>query len=212
MLERRSFDTICHEHLEYYALKQLEWIARQQSMQVHKVQFNDVNGGSIRVFIRHLSAGPPTAPDQVELEGVRKREKDLRLDEEHPYAEFRQAVVDARLALTSLIKQLQQDRQRVYAYGASTKGNTLLQYCGLDHHEVTKAAERNPEKWGKRTPGTLIPIVSEAEARNDRPDYFLVLPWPFFPAFVEREREFLDRGGKFIVPLPELRVVGAADL
>jgi NDP-4-keto-2,6-dideoxyhexose 3-C-methyltransferase len=212
MLERRSFDTICHEHLEYYALRQLEWIARQQNMQIHRLQFNDVNGGSIRVFIRHVSAGPPAADDQAELERVRQREKILRIDEEHPYAEFRQAVAGVRLALGSLIEQLRRDGQRVHAYGASTKGNTLLQYCGLDHHAVTKAAERNPEKWGKRTPGTLIPIVSEADARSERPDYFLVLPWPFFPVFVEREREFLERGGKFIVPLPELRVVGAADV
>jgi hypothetical protein len=97
--------------------------------------------------------------------------------------------------------------KKVYVYGASTKGNTVLQFWNLDHHIIVAAAERNPDKWGKKTIGTLIPIVSEEQARAERPDYFLVLPWHFLDEFVKREREFLRSGGRFIVPLPDFRLV-----
>ncbi len=101
--------------------------------------------------------------------------------------------------------------KRLYVYGASTKGNTLLQYYGLDTTLITAAAERNPDKWGKVTVGTRIPIVSEEEARAANPDYFLVLPWHFMREFGERERPYVERGGRFVVPLPEFRIVGAED-
>ena len=97
--------------------------------------------------------------------------------------------------------------KEVYVYGASTKGNTILQYYGLDSKLIKGAADKSPEKWGKYTVGTWIPIVSEAEAR-EKADYFLVLPWAFFNTFYEREKKWLERGGKFIVPLPRFRVVG----
>ena len=95
----------------------------------------------------------------------------------------------------------------VWVYGASTKGNTILQYYGLDHTVITAASERSPEKWGKVTIGSGIPIVSEEEARNAAPDYFLVLPYAFFDEFYKREEEWRNGGGQFIVPLPEFRVV-----
>jgi NDP-4-keto-2,6-dideoxyhexose 3-C-methyltransferase len=209
MLERRSFDTICHEHLEYYTLRQIDWIVERHGLRVQKVGFNDINGGSFRVFIRNRDF--PVSPiEQANLDRVRRSEAQLGLSDEPQYAEFRQSVETVRRDLTTLVDRLTGDGKVIYAYGASTKGNTILQYCGLDETRISKAADRNPEKWGKRTPGTGIVIVSEAQARADQPDYFLALPWSFLSAFVERERRFLERGGKFIVPLPEPHVIGSA--
>ena len=143
---------------------------------------------------------------------MRVREKQLNLETDMPYNNFRDEILKFKYTIMSLLLKLQKEGKTVYAYGASTKGNVLLQYAGITPKLVQKAAERNSEKWGRYTLGTNIPIVSEAEARADMPDYFLVLPWHFFSGFVNRENEFLDRGGKFILPLPEVRVVGKKDL
>lgn len=211
MLEKISFDTICHEHLEYYALRQIEWMAERAQLDVRRVEFNDTNGGSFRVFLGRRD-GIVRDADRKTLESARGRESGLALHTDRPYRAFREAATRIRSELQTLLQQLKVDGKKVYIYGASTKGNTLLQYCGIDYRLVEKAADRNPEKWGRHTLGTDIPIISEEQARSERPDYFLVLPWHFFSGFVTREAEFLARGGKFILPLPSVRMVGAADL
>ncbi len=211
MLEKVSFDTICHEHLEYYTLRQIEWMAERAGLRVNRVEFNDVNGGSFRVFLcRPGSEWHETHGETVDT--VRRREEELRLDTDEPYRKFRDASRRIGQELQDLLRKLKAEGKRVYVYGASTKGNTLLQFCGIDHELIDKAADRNPEKWGRHTLGTNIPIISEVQARADKPDYFLVLPWHFFSAFVTREAEFLAHGGKFILPVPRVTVVGAEDL
>lgn len=212
MLQRASFDTICHEHLEYYALRQLEWMLSRRGFLVHRVEFNEVNGGSFRLFVRRAAWGQPSPQDQERLCRIREEEGALGLDSEEPYRCFRERVWRIRDELRQLLHHLAQQGKRVYAYGASTKGNTILQFCGIDWRVVPKAADRNPDKWGRHTLGTRIPIVSEEEARRDNPDYFLVLPWHFLSSFVRREEAFLRRGGKFILPLPTVRMVGLEDL
>jgi SAM-dependent methyltransferase len=212
MLQKKSFDTICHEHLEYYALKQIDWMLEREQLQVHKIEFNDVNGGSFRLFIRKKTLGCVPEPDRIEVGKVRTEEKILGLDTDRPYALFRDAVLSARNDLVKVLTAFKNSGKSVYVYGASTKGNTILQFCRIDKTLVAKAADRNPDKWERRTLGTDIPIVSEDEARAECPDYFLVLPWHFFSGFVKREAAFLARGGKFIIPLPEVRIVGKDDL
>lgn len=212
MLERKSFDTICHEHLEYYALRQIEWMLERHGLQVQRIELNDINGGSFRLFIRNRNMGALPADQTAAIDEFRAKEVALGLQTEAPYEAFRQVSQSVREGVLALIEKVISEGKTVYAYGASTKGNTILQYCGLDHRHIMKAADRNPDKWGRHTLGTNIPIVSEDQARAEKPDYFLVLPWPFFAGFVEREREFLDRGGKFILPLPETRVVGKEDV
>ena len=211
MLDMNSFDTICHEHLEYYSLKQIEWMASENGLQVTNVEFNNVNGGSFRVFLQNefVKVG---ATGIERIASMRVRENQLSLDTDTPYNSFREEILKFRHTVMSLLLKLKEEGKTVYAYGASTKGNVLLQYAGITPELVQKAAERNPEKWGRYTLGTNIPIVSESQARAEMPDYFLVLPWHFFSGFVEREREFLDRGGKFILPLPEVKVLGKEDL
>jgi NDP-4-keto-2,6-dideoxyhexose 3-C-methyltransferase len=211
MLRKNLFDTICHEHLEYYALRQIEWMVRGAGLRVHRVDFNDVNGGSFRLFIRKQGVDVDDAHART-LQAARADEALLRLDSDDPYDRFRTDVQQVREDLRKLLLQLKAAGKTVYAYGASTKGNTILQFCGIDKTVVTKAADRNPEKWGRRTLGTDIPIISEEQARTEKPDYFLVLPWHFLEGFVRREQAFLNRGGQFIMPLPSVRVVGKQDV
>jgi hypothetical protein len=204
MLKYNSYDTICHEHLEYYALRQIDWLAEHNGLRVFDAELNDTNGGSSRLYICHENASHCATRRLVDL---RAAEQSHGLNIQATYDAFRQRCAKLREELRTLIKTEIARKKRIHIYGASTKGNTILQYCGLDHSLIEAAADRNPEKSGARTPGTNIPIVSEEESRGMRPDYFLVLPWHFRKEFIQRESEFLSRGGKFIFPLPELEIL-----
>ncbi|TSC69201.1 MAG: methyltransferase [Parcubacteria group bacterium Gr01-1014_66] len=209
MLKQNAFDNICHEHLEYYALGSLEQLLRRHQLEVYDVEENQVNGGSFRIFVRHVGStiGTGTRSISARVAQMRRKEKRLRLDEKAVYDAFAARVNELRERLRSyIIKEIQRGKT-VYGYGASTKGNTLLQFFKLDHTHIRAIADRNPAKWGMRTIGTTIPIISEEQARREKPDYFLVLPWHFLPEFMEREKKFRQRGGKFIVPLPRFRVM-----
>ncbi len=210
MLETNEVGNICHEHLEYYSLRSLERLLERHGLEVFDVETNDINGGSFRVYIRVRGEGKSIrrregAEDRVL--SMRKKEKDLGLDEKTIYREFAERVDELKEATSAFIRKEAESGKTIYAYGASTKGNTLLQYYGLDNACVKSAVERNPMKWGKMTVGTWIPIISEEEARRAMPDYFFILPWHFLKEFRERESEFLGRGGKFIVPMPEFQVI-----
>ena len=212
MLAKNSYDTICHEHLEYYSLHQITWMLQREGLAVHGIEFNDINGGSFRLFMRKEEAG--TVPPEVQemIRGVEEREEALGLATDTPYDRFREKVMTVSINLRELVREISSNGRKVYIYGASTKGNTILQYCGIDRNLLPKAADRNPDKWGRRTLGTDIPIISEELARKDSPDFFLVLPWHFIDVFVRREHAFLENGGKFILPLPEVQVIGIDDL
>lgn len=210
MLEENIFDNICHEHLEYYSLLSLETLLSRRNLKIIDVELNDVNGGSYRTYITHAdnTSLKPFKGAQERIEKLRNHEKKLRLDTTAPYEAFARRVGEIRQQVVDFITTEKENGKSIYVYGASTKGNTLLQYFGLDNSIITAAAERNPDKWGKRTVGTKIPIISEDEARAANPDYFLVLPWHFLKEFRHREAKFLKSGGKFIVPLPKFQVIG----
>lgn len=212
MLKKRSYDTICHEHLEYYTLRQIEWMLERKNLLVHKIEFNDINGGSFRLFIRKKASGDIQQQDLKKIVKVREDEKKYRYDTEEPYQEFTRAVSELRDRLKNTIEMLNEDGKKIFIYGASTKGNTILQYCGIDERMVIGAAERNSDKWGRKTLGTNIPIISEEQARSENPDYFLVLPWHFIDVFIKRERAFIKNGGKFILPLPDVKIIGEEDI
>ncbi|MBI3255364.1 MAG: class I SAM-dependent methyltransferase [Candidatus Andersenbacteria bacterium] len=210
MLLDNIFDNICHEHLEYYSLLSLENLLARHNLKVIDVELNDVNGGSYRIYITHthndLLQPPPGADKRIAT--LRDQEKQLQLDTVTPYKDFAERVGGIKEKVVNFIHEAVKAGKQVYVYGASTKGNTLLQYFNLDHTHITAAAERNPDKWGKKTVGTHIPIISEEEARAAQPDYFLVLPWHFMPEFIKREQAYLQAGGHFIAPLPEFKVIG----
>jgi len=197
-----------HEHLEYYSLAVIERLLGEEGLEVVSGELNDMNGGSIRLFIGHAGQHERT-PEQLEsLTALRVQEFELALDSPDPYEAFRLGAERVRDDLLAMCKQFHSEGKKIHVYGASTKGNTILQYAGLDHTYIEAAADRNPDKYGSETIGTKIPIISEEESRAMNPDYYLALPWHFLNEFLEREQEFLGRGGQFIVPLPEVRVVG----
>jgi NDP-4-keto-2,6-dideoxyhexose 3-C-methyltransferase len=204
MLERNSYDTICHEHLEYYALAQIEWLAERNGLRVFDVELNNINGGSFRAFA--CPRGAARTPSSA-LVALRESEAARRLHEQGPYDAFRDRCISIRDELRRFILDEVARGKRIHAYGASTKGNTILQFCGLDSQSIEAAADRNPEKWGARTPATGIPIISEDDSRAMKPDYYLALPWHFRDEFLMREHIFRARGGKFIFPIPRLEIV-----
>ena len=211
MLKMNSYDTICHEHLEYYSAAVLEYILRKCGMKMIRVALNDVNGGSIRCYATHTSNfALRRHEDLSSLRGLRREEFDMELDSDRPYRDFQDRVDAHRKQLSSLLKEFRRQGKRIHVYGASTKGNTVLQACGIDNSIIDYAADRNPRKHGARTLGTDIPIISEAESRAMNPDYYLVLPWHFKKEFLERERETLDRGVGMIFPFPTIEVAGVS--
>jgi NDP-4-keto-2,6-dideoxyhexose 3-C-methyltransferase len=203
MLERNGFDNIGHEHLEYYSLATMQTLLKRHALEVFDVETNDVNGGSFRTFIGHI--GRHTITKSVgELE---RHESQLALDKHSTFEKFASEIGKLKEQINQFVVQEVSNGKVVYVYGASNRGNTILQYCGLDHRLIGKAADANPEKWGRRTAGTLIPIVSKEEARRDRPDYFLVLPHHFLNEIIQDELNYLRSSGRFIVPLPRFRIV-----
>lgn len=210
MLEMNSYDTICHEHLEYYSLAVIERLMRMCGMKVVKVGFNDINGGSIRCYATHADCYRYSTPEnQIELSKVRQKEFELELDTDRPYRHFQDRIDKHKTELGDLIRKLRRDGKTIHVYGASTKGNTILQWCGLDGSLIPYAADRNPDKSGARTLGTDIAIISEEESRAMKPDYYLVLPWHFRKEFLEREASTIKAGTKFIFPLPEIEIIDA---
>jgi len=211
MLKTNEIGNICHEHLEYYSLLSMENLMKRHGLEVFDVALNDINGGSFRTYIRHTGSGSNASAASGARERVasmRASEAALGLDTLGPYQEFVKRVDDIRDKCNAFIKEEKAKGKTIYGYGASTKGNTLLQYFGIGPDSIITIAERNPDKWGKKTVGTNIPIVSEDEARGAKPDYFLVLPWHFLEEFRHREKDFFAHGGKFIVPMPEFRIIG----
>ncbi len=196
-LLQNDFLTICHEHLAYYSLSSLSYLLEQNGLHIFDAEVNDVNGGSLRVYVDKGKRS-----ESFMLHAFRGWEEKLQLNSLETYYDF-----DRRIQ--SLRTQLQQAMDidaTVYGYAASTKGNVLLQYCGFGPDDIIAIADRNPDKWGKYCAGSNIPVISEDEARDAQPDYFLVLAWAFMDEFRQREKEWHDNGGRFIVPLPTVRI------
>jgi NDP-4-keto-2,6-dideoxyhexose 3-C-methyltransferase len=215
MLKQLAFDNICHEHLEYYSLQSLTALLERHVLSVVDCELNDVNGGSFRVYIRHEKADPTTfatAPHRdvarMRVESILAYEKTLHLNKKEIYLDFWKQANLLRKQVVNFIKQEKKKGKKIWGYGASTKGNTLLQWFNLDNTLIDGIAERSPAKFGLKTAGSNIPIFSEEEMRRAKPDYLLVLPWHFISEFKNRESAFLDKGGKLIVPCPKFEVIG----
>jgi hypothetical protein len=206
MLRMNSYDTICHEHLEYYSLHVVRDILAAAGLRIADVVMNAVNGGSFAVTA--VKAGNTQVPSNSPVvDWLLEQEDRMGLHTPRPYRDFEERVFRHRDDLSRLIRTLTADGRRILGYGASTKGNVLLQFCGFGPDDITAIAEVNADKFGAFTPGTGIPIVSETDARAMKPDYFLVLPWHFKDGILRREKEFLASGGKMIFPFPEIEIV-----
>ena len=205
MLRMTSYDTICHEHVEYYSLGVVKRILDAADLKVVDVQMNAVNGGSFAVTAAHKTSSR-VANDTI-VDWLLAQEERMGLATPKPYRDFEDRVFRHREDLRRLLTALRDDGKKVLGLGASTKGNVVLQFCGIGPDLLSGIAEVNADKFGHVTPGTHIPIISETEARAMKPDYFLVLPWHFKDGIVSREAEFLAAGGKMIFPFPEIEIV-----
>jgi hypothetical protein len=206
MLRMNSYDTICHEHLEYYSLGVVRKIVEAAGLELVDVEMNAVNGGSFAVTAAHRGNKRVRSNPAV-VNWLLEQEDRMGLGTPRPYREFEERVFRHRDDLVRLIRALNADGKKILGYGASTKGNVTLQFCNLTASDIPAIAEVNPDKFGCVTPGSRIPIVSETEARAMKPDYFLVLPWHFKEGILRREKEFRGQGGKFIFPFPEIEII-----
>jgi C-methyltransferase C-terminal domain/Putative zinc binding domain/Methyltransferase domain len=205
MLRLTSYDTVCHEHLEYYSFGAVQRVLDAAGLRAVDVKMNAVNGGSFAVSAVRRS--DPRRGSEAVIGWLLEQEERMGLSTPRPYRDFEERVYRHRADLRRLLQTLAADGKKVFGYGASTKGNVVLQFCGITTAEVPLIAEVNPDKFGAYTPGTHIPIVPEAEARAMEPDYFLVLPWHFKEGIIRREAEFLASGGRMIFPFPEIEIV-----
>lgn len=209
MLARTAYDTVCHEHLEFYGLRQVQWMMDRCGLKVIDVELNDANGGSFAVTVAKSTSQFQPRTDNIESV-LRDEERD-ELATLAPYLRFSDRVFSHRDQLLKLLDLIEAERTTVLGYGASTKGNVILQFCGISSERIPFIAEVNEDKIGCYTPGSGIPIITEADAHAKRPDYFLVMPWHFRRNLIARERNFLQQGGKMIFPLPEIDIVRFVD-
>lgn len=205
MLRMCAYDTICHEHVEYYSLSTVAKILDAADLRIVDVEMNAVNGGSFAVTATHKKSSHTS--NNALINWLLEQEQRMGLDTPRPYRQFEERVYRHREDLKRLLQALTADNKKILGYGASTKGNVLLQFCGITEREVPVIAEINPDKFGALTPGTNIPIISETEARAMKPDYFFVLPWHFKDGILRRELRFRQEGGKFIFPLPDIEMI-----
>jgi len=203
MLVQNAFDNIVHEHLEYYSLIAMQNLLKRHGLEVFDLEMRELNGGSFKTYIGYANKRPISNAvyEQMELENL------IGLHRKKIYTDFAKRIRDNKKSLHTFIKEQVKAGKKVYVYGASTRGNTLLQYFDLDNKLIEKAVERNPEKWGTKIASVGIPIISEEEARKEKPDYMLVLPWFFKDEFLKREKKYLQSGGHFIFPLPQFEIV-----
>jgi len=219
MLTQLAFDNICHEHLFYYSLSNLSKLFLKNGFKILDCQLNETNGGSFRIYAiptetdaKHFATKAFRDVAEFRIKSVLELEKNMLVNSPNTWKKFYSRVLDLKKNIRNFILSETSKGKKIWGYGASTKGNTLLQFFGLDSSLIEGIAERSPYKYGLKTVGTMIPIYSEEKMREVNPDYLLILPWHFIDEFTEREKQYLLNGGKFIVPCPEFRIITSNDL
>ena len=192
MVKKNDLGNICHEHLEFYSLKSLKFLFENNGLEMFKIEENDINGGSYRIYCRKFEKGSVKFNEPNTLRSVNK---------------FYRNIKENKRKTINFIKKQIKNNKKIFLYGASTKGNTVLQYYGLNNSKIQFAAEKSPSKWNKYTVGTGIKIISEKIARKLNPDFFFITPWGFVKEFIKREKTWLKNGGKFILPFPKLKII-----
>ncbi len=199
------FDTICHEHLEYYSSSVIFDMVKKHDLEIFDHKYNEINGGSSQYFICHKDS--KFKINFKRINKVRNLEKKAKLSNVTTFKKFYKKIDNIKMKLNFEIQRIKKKNQIIHGYGASTKGNVLLQYLNIDNNTIDYIAERNPKKYNKFTPGTGIKIISEKSSRMKKPNYYLVLPWHFKNEILYREKKIRDRGCKFIFPLPKLTII-----
>jgi NDP-4-keto-2,6-dideoxyhexose 3-C-methyltransferase len=215
MIKQIAFDNICHEHVYYYSLFNIKNMLEKNGFKIMNCELNDVNGGSFRIYCMKQNGDSSKFATQpyrdvcnFRINSILSYEKELKLDEEQIWLDFFNQIENLKEKTMSFLLEEKKKGKKIWGYGASTKGNTLLQYFGIDNNILDGIAERSKYKWGLKTIGSNIPIFSEEEMRKEKPDYLLVLPWHFINEFIIRESDLLSSGTKFIVPCPKFEIIG----
>ena len=205
MIKNRSYDTICHEHLEYYSLKSLKYLLDKANFKIINLSFNQINGGSIELDVTKKRSKLKECKHLINW--VLESERLNKYNEIEKHKLFFKECQNHKILLKKLLLTLKKQNKKILGYGASTKGNVLLQYCNIDSKILNYIAEVNRFKFNKFTPGSNIKIISEQEAKRRKPDYLLVLPWHFKDHIIKKEQNFLKNGGKMIFPLPDIEII-----
>ena len=205
MLTTNMYDNIVHEHAGYYTANNMVWIMERAGLEVFDISLNDVYGGSFRIFVKKKSNTQIKSTKR--LAKILENEKKQKLESIKTYLDFMKRIETTKVDLVNLIKKIKKDKKSIWIYGASTKGSTILQFCNITSKEIDAAADSNPFKFGKYIIGADIPIVDERKLRKAHPDYLLALPYSFVNSFILREQKLVDKGTKFIVPLPKVKVL-----
>ena len=204
ILKKKMFDTICHEHLEYYSTNVINEMCKQNELKIIDIKSNEINGSSKQFHIAHKKSS--YKQNKKVINSTLKSEKKMKLDSVKTLQKFFKEINIIKSKLLKLLSLIKRNKKSIHAYGASTKGNVLLQYFGIGRNFIDFVAERNPNKFNLYTPGTAIKIVSERISRKMKPDYYLVLPWHFKNEILKRERKIMKAGSRFIFPLPKLKI------
>ena len=205
MIKNVSYDTICHEHLEYYSLKSIKHIFDKVGFVIIDLDFNDINGGSFAITVKKRNKN--NKKHFYLTNWLLKKEKKNKFNDVKTFYKFFKDVLKHKNDIKRLLLDLKNNNKKVFGYGASTKGNVILQFCGINNKLLPFIADVSSFKHNKYTPGTKIKIISEKKAHSMKPDYYLVLPWHFKDFIIKKESNFLRNGGKFIFPLPEINIV-----
>ncbi|OGM10770.1 methyltransferase [Candidatus Woesebacteria bacterium RBG_16_36_11] len=205
MIKVNAYDTICHEHLEYYRLKQIKWICDNVGLKIIDIETNDTNGGSFKLILAKKES--KLKENHTKINNLLKKEISEKIDQMQTYKNFRKDIIKHKRGLRKIINKLEKENKKIFGYGASTKGNVMLQYCGITAEKIPLIAEVNEDKFGHFTPCTNIPIIDEKKAHELKPDYFLVLPWHFKNNIIAKEKNFLKKGGHLIFPLPKIEII-----
>ena len=204
IIKNNIFDTICHEHLVFYSSKIIIEMMKNNGLKVFNHEYNEINGGSSRYYICHSKTNFKVSKN---IKKVLLRENLQGIELKKTYKLFFTKILNEKIKLIKLIKKIKNEEQDIHGYGASTKGNVLLQFYNINNKVVNYIADRNPLKWNSFTPGTKIKIISESQSRKIKPHFYLVLPWHFKNEILIREKNIRKKGTKFIFPLPKVRVV-----
>ena len=205
IIKNCQFDTICHEHLEYYSTKVIIELMNKNGLRVFNLKANSINGGSMRYFICHKDSKYKN--NNKKINKILREEMKSKLDKPNTFSDFFKLINVQKKKLLKLTNKIIKKKETIHGYGASTKGNVLLQYFGINSNKISYIADRNPQKVNLYTPGTKIKIVSESFSRMCKPNYYLVLPWHFKKEIILREKKAIKDGSKFIFPLPKVKIV-----
>jgi len=204
IIKNNLFDTICHEHLAYYSAKVIMKMISENNLKVFDISRNQINGGSTRFYICHKKSNYSVKKNKINQ--IIKYEKKFKLEQKNTYIKFFEKILSIKKNLNSRLKKIKENGKIIHGYGASTKGNVLLQFFEIDKNMLNLIADRNPLKFNYYTPGTKIIIKSEKYSRSLKPDFYLVLPWHFKKEIMKREKKVRSMGTKFIFPLPNIEV------